>query len=129
MVGPKRQPEEEYVVWIKRATRVAEEKARKAKVPSWGDAYLQAKWRWAGKIANMCSTRWARKVTEWRDHVWWKDQSPGTIACPTRSRPGRYRRWEDDLVKYSQSKGWESWLEIAKDVHTWSSFENDFINF
>ena len=127
MVGPKRRPDEDYVSWIKRATKVAETKARKANVLCWVEAFLKAKWRWAGKIGIMPTDRWARRVTTWRDNAWWNTQSKGIVSCPIRSRPGRFVRWEDDLVAFAAEKNWESWFKAAADPEVWGAHEKEYV--
>ena len=129
MVGPKRGPDEEYVSWIKRATHIAETKAKQANCQCWERSYLRAKWRWAGKVANMSTDRWARRTTEWRDNAWWKEQSRGTITCPTRSRPGRFSRWDDDSVSFAKEMRWESWVTAAQNTKSWAKWEGAYVDF
>ena len=43
MVGPRRRPDDDYISWIKRATKIADEKARAAGVQCWCEAFLNAK--------------------------------------------------------------------------------------
>jgi len=50
--GPKRAPEEEWVPWIKRATKIAEERAREVGVECWLISHLRGKWRWAGRLVH-----------------------------------------------------------------------------
>ena len=127
MVGPARRPDEEYLSWVRRATRVAEDKARNAGVSCWVESYLKAKWRWGGKIICMPANRWAKRMTQWRDHTWWEQQSKGTVGCPIRSRPGRFSRWEDEFVSYAKHAGWDSWVVAASNPTTWQENEQHFI--
>ena len=127
IAGPGRHPEEDYVSWIRRATRVAEDKARKAGVSCWVEQYLKSKWNWAGNIINMPDTRWAKRMTQWRDHAWWDEQPKGTIGCPIRSRPGRFNRWEDELASYANRAGWNSWTHEASSETVWQESEQDFL--
>ena len=129
MVGPGRRPDEDYISWIRRATRTADHRAREAGVACWTESFLRSKWRWAGKIANMSPERWAKKTTDWRNHDWWSNQSRGTLTCPTRSRPGRFVRWEDDIVSFGKDKGWASWSEMAKLPETWQTFEDEYVKY
>ena len=50
--GPSRRTGEDWVPWVRRATRVAEEAAKAAGVKSWVHQHLLAKWRWAGHVAR-----------------------------------------------------------------------------
>ena len=82
MVGPGRKPDEEYIPWIKRSTKLAGERARDAGVDCWLKQQLRLKWNWAGTIANMTDERWAKRVTFWRDSKWQSEK--GTLRpCET----------------------------------------------
>ena len=61
--------------------------------------------------------RLARRTTFWRDRGWCADE-PHTLRS-LRARPGRQRRWEDDLHRYAAHEGWESWQAAAGDVVKW----------
>ena len=50
--GVGRQPNEDYVDWIIRATRKAESTATISGVRDWYKAHLAAKWSWAGHVAR-----------------------------------------------------------------------------
>ena len=129
IAGPGRHPEEDYVHWIQRATRVAETKARQAKVECWLQKQLLCKWAWAGRLANMEQSRWARKTTMWRDSAWWRDQAQTSRTRPLRSRPGRFSRWEDDMCRFAEFKGLPSWQESARNQDLWQDLAQDFITF
>jgi hypothetical protein len=123
----KRHPDEDYVDWIRRATRRAEGLARAAGVPCWVEEHLNCKWRWGRNIANMQENMWAQKTTFWRDAAWSAEQPRGSSRTAIRSRRGHFTRWEGDFVKYAGMHGWDSWQSIAADEQTWKSHEADFI--
>ena len=123
MVCPNRRPDEDYISWIKRATKKAEEKARAAGVGCWVEAFLTAKWRWAHKIMNMALDRWTSRTTKWRDSHWCFVQG----SRPLRVRPGRFMKWEDDLRQYAASETWINWQEKAQDPLTWNAHESKYV--
>ena len=51
--GPRRAPEEEWLTWIKRATKAAVQAADKAGIKSWVYQHARVKWNWAGHVARM----------------------------------------------------------------------------
>ena len=127
IAGPRRKPDEDYVTWIRRATRKAENLAHEAGVKDWVKSYLQQKWKWAAKVVNMPQERWAKQTTLWRDHDWWREQK--TSPHTTRARPGHFHRWENDFIKFAASKGYESWTQIAQNAGQWSALQEEFIIF
>ena len=132
VVCTRRWPEEEYVPWIRRATRKSEEVAKQAGVKCWLIMHMQAKWRWAQELATMGSERWAARTTFWRDSAWWAYQPRGGSsygARPMRARPGNLLRWEDDLRKYAEHCGWSSWQDAAQDKASWEKHEEAFIKY
>ena len=125
-----RRPEEDYLTWIRRATKKAEEEAKKSGVKCWLSMHLESKWRWAGSLANMSAERWAARTTFWRDSDWWSYQPRGSSsygARPIRSRPGNMLRWEDDLRKYAAQCDLDSWQEAASNEADWKSHEEAFV--
>ena len=133
--GPRRAPDEDWVHWVRRATKSATEKAACAGVKSWVQQHLEAKWRWAGHLARMEDYRsesWAFKATFWRDLMWKRDYGLGSAlySCrPLRARPGRWRRWEEEVWRYSWSLGIEDWRRFAKDKLAWHRAAEDFAKF
>ena len=123
MVGPRRSPNDDYVQWITKSTWATEEKARGAGIRCWVDAFLSAKWRWAGRITNMDADRLASRTTSWRDSAWCDAQS----SRPLRTRPGRHVKWEDDLRRYARTVNWPHWQGAALDLPTWIEHEQQFI--
>ena len=131
IVRIRRQPQEEWIDWVKRATKVAEELANKAGTACWIRRHLQMKWRWAGRIARMPWSRWARRVTLWRDCEWSEGQLQGASAYgarPMRSRPGQFQRWESELCKYCAHVGAEEWPRLAAREDSWETHTEAFVD-
>jgi hypothetical protein len=129
MVGPKRFPEENYVNWLKRATKTAEHKAQQAGIRCWLRLHLERKWKWAGDIVRMPEERWARRLTMWRSSDWWAEQARGSRTRPYRARPGNRLRWEDELRKYAEHAGIGTWQHVAGDTELWNNNMEPFIKF
>ena len=129
VAGPQRAPDEEYIVWIHRATQIAEQRARGAGIKCWLTQFLQMKWHWAGKLARMTNERLAKRSTFWRDSEWWGHQVRGASAYglrPMRARPGHVNRWENHIHKFSQTQGWDNWQEIAPNETVWTDHADRF---
>ena len=131
--GPRRRQDEDYVAWVTRATRIAEENARRSNVQSWVHQHLDAKWRWAGHVARMkdrCPDNWAYKSTTWRDAAYRADNAPGSEAYSLRTlraRPGRFLRWEQDIEKFAEHAGLNNWADAAKDKTKWFDLGSEFV--
>ena len=130
--GPRRQTDEDYLTWVRRATKEADKNARDAGVECWLRQYLHKKFAWAGRLTNMDEERLAKRAAQWRDSDWWKHQPRGASAYgfrPMRARPGNILRWEDDLRKFAESVAWESWQSKARSAETdWADFAEHFVS-
>jgi hypothetical protein len=74
-------------------------------------AARRRKWRWAGKVANMSTDRWARKLVEWRPR----------IGKRHRGRP--QTRWRDDIKDCAGAQ----WMQIASaDCDSWKRLEKTY---
>ena len=124
--GPRRQTGEDYVTWIRRSTRAAEASAKSAGVGCWVKEHLKAKWSWAGHLARMSQylrDSWAFKTTFWRDSAWKHEHAAGTILHsirPLRSRPGRWLRWEDEVVHGFELLESGAWRVSAAGRESWN---------
>ena len=128
----RRRPEEEYVPWIRRATKTAEQEATKCGVKCWLSMHLVNKWRWAGALANMGGERWAARTTFWRDSEWWSYQPRGGSsygARPFRPRPGNILKWEDEFRKYAAHCSWDFWQKVATREAEWQAHEASFVTY
>jgi len=134
IISPRREPDEDYVSWVRRATRIAEEVATAAGMRCWVRQYLYAKWQWAGHVARMVNYRqdsWAAVATFWRDANWKADYIRGSVlhSCrPLRSRAGRWSRWEDAIHAFCVHTNIENWRLKAQDKGSWSGLADNFVD-
>ena len=60
----------------------------------WESAALKAKWKWAGRLTNMHTSRWAKMISTYHPaDILQHDQ----INIPRRSKGRPRLRWEDDI--------------------------------
>ena len=126
MVWPGRKPDEECIPWIKRSTKLAEERARDAGTDCWLKQQMRLKWNWAGTIANMTDERRAKRVTFWRDSKWQSENGTSTLR-PLRDRPGNRMRWEDEMRKYTAHAGINFCASAAMNNVCWESNKDTFV--
>ena len=130
--GPRRATGEDWVSWVRRATKKATEAAERAGLKSWVFQHACAKWRWAGHVARMEEYRpesWAVKTTFWRSSAWRAENGPGSELYslrPLRSRAGRWLRWEDEVQRYRRSSGLGDWRREARNKTDWSGMAEEF---
>ena len=130
IAGPRRHAEEDYLTWIRPATKTADERAREAGCDCWLKQFLRKKWAWGGSVMRMSSERLALRATCWRDSKWWSLQPRGSSAYgvrPMRARPGKVARWEGDFQNFSAAQGWASWQDAAKSENLWDEAEELFV--
>ena len=125
IVGISRYPCEDYVTWVKRATRRARALASEANIKPWLQRQRKSKWDWAGHVARKSVSDWVWRVTFWRDREW-TDDVGGDCFRPMRRRAGRWSRWEDEVQKYAASIGWSRWSEAARDRDAWKCVADSF---
>ena len=111
----------DYVEWIKRATRKAEQAMAVNGVPDWVEECHARKYRWAGHVCRRDDGRWSRQVLNW---------------CPTGSRSnGRpLMRWSDSLNKFfdrmSETLGCPVvWMNEATDREAWIHMQAPYVEF
>ena len=104
--------DESWTEWIKRATKIAAEAAKKAGVVDWVQEQRRRKWRWAGHISRRDDGRWSTRLLDW-------EPAGG-------KRSWGVLRWEDTLCRFTKSKR-ESWQHAAKERIKWSSWEEEFV--
>ena len=97
---------EDYVLWIKRATRKAEEALAKHSVPCWVEESYRRKYRWAGHVARRDDERWSRQVLCWKP-----------VGVRAQGRP--LTRWSDALNKFFDGVSAAlgqciDWMSLAK---------------
>ena len=136
IAGPRRRPDDEWVEWIRRATRAARAVAKQAGIRFWLETHLKNKWGWAGHVTRMTEDRLAGRALRWRDSEWWQHELELPVRFQTR-RPHKTRwfRWEDELKRYAAHCGWASWQELARrrdcngKASEWLEKCNGFIKF
>ena len=85
--------EEDWIEYIKRSTKEAEEQMEKQKIPCWIETHRRLKLLMARRIASLPEKRWSKRVFDWHP---WLD-----TGIKTRRQVGRpKRRWKDDLNEY-----------------------------
>ena len=88
--------EEDWIEYIKRSTKEAEEHMKKMKIPCWIETLKRLKWRMARRIVSLPDERWTRKFFDWQ---------PGPDnKIKTRRMVGRpKRKWEDDINEFLET--------------------------
>ena len=76
----------------------------------WSAELSKRKWRLAGRVATLDTSRWPRILAEWTPNV--VQQLNGILAKRKVGRPRT--RWEDNLDEYSKVKGYRDWLHFAQ---------------
>ena len=102
IAGPGRQPDEEYVDWVIRATSVARTIAQDAGIRFWQANHLKSKWHWAGHVCRMGDEGVAKRSTKWEGSEWrrqavelfgnsWpRGKCPATTSVSVGRQFGRY---------------------------------------
>ena len=122
IVGTRPGATEDWVSWIRRATKIAKTWGTKSGVRRWTEAHAKAKWEWAGHATRRGEDTWVARTTRWRDSQWQLVQPRGGNAyrrdgMRTHVRPQRRRwlRWEDSLRKYAERHEHVAWQELTND--------------
>ena len=112
---------ENYVDWVQRATRKAEEAMDKYGVPDWVGEACKRKFQWAGHVSRRDDGRWSGQILRW---------------CPVGVRlQGRpVTRWSDALNKFYDSVSAAlgehiDWITLAADRDKWKQMEEAFVEF
>ena len=123
--------EEDWIEYIKRSTKEAEEHVEKQKNPYWIETHRRLKWRMARGIASLHEKRWTKRIFDWHP-------GPDT-RIKTRRQVGRpKRRWEDDLNEFLKTEETQektkydlmnnnSWMTEAKKYKEWKEKEDEFM--
>ena len=112
---------EDWVTWIKRATRDVEKAMREHNVSNWTHEIARRKFRWAGHIARRDDGRWTKLMLQW---------SASGRRC--QGRP--CTRWSDSINKYfsgltSSPVHSATWIMKAQDREYWKQAEEHYIKF
>ena len=93
--------EEDWIEYIKRSSKKAEEYMKKMKIPCWIETHRRLKWRMANRIVSLPEERWTKKIFDWRPGLDNKIKTRRLVGRPK-------RRWEDDIhefFKQDETKG------------------------
>ena len=113
MVGCRKQSDEEWVDYMKRATANAEHCATQRGARDWVQQQRFRKWKFAGKTARRDDHRWSQRLLQWTP--WFR--------CVPRRRVGRpAMRWEDCIMKMAGG----DWVEVAQDNSLWECLSHGF---
>ena len=121
--------EEDWIEYLKRSTRLAEEKMRTANFPCCTMTHKKMKWRLALRIASQPETRWSKKAAKWNPCL-----GSGCKASRAMGRPRK--RWEDDMnqfrkpeeteeTKGNDLKNKDTWMRGAQDQLRWKEMDKD----
>jgi len=131
--GRRRQPDEDWVTWIRQSTHMALNAAAAAGTKGWIQEHLARKWQWAGHVARMAAYRessWTFKLTVWRDSYWMSMQQPDSAeysSRPLRARAGRFRRWEHEAHTFASLMVLDvAWVVLAQDKKSWNDLTSAF---
>ena len=119
--------EEDWVEFIKRSTKDAEDHMKKHKIPCWIEVHRRTKWRMARRIVTLPQKRWNKRVFEWQTGL-------DTTLRTKRSLGRPKRRWEDDLNEFTKTeenhekaqydlKNNNSWMDEIQDYQKWKENE------
>ena len=85
--------EEEWIEFVKRSTKEAEEYMKKMKIPCWIETHRILKWRMARRIALLPKEIWTSKIFDWHPGLDNKIKTRRLVGRPK-------RRWEDDITEF-----------------------------
>jgi len=109
---------EDWVSYIKRATGVAEDCLKNARLEDWVQGQRRRKWRWAGHVARRWDERWSHKVLSF------------SAAGGNRRVGHPVTRWRDSIGSFvSANTTYTSaqWLTLAQDRDKWHNLEDAFV--
>ena len=89
--------EEDWIEYIKRSTKEAEEHLKKQKILCWIEIHRRQKWRMARRIITLPEKRWNRRVFNWHPGLDTSIRARRLVGRPK-------RRWEDDLNEFMKTE-------------------------
>eukprot|EP00973_Karenia_brevis_P053307 7409707-Karenia_brevis.AAC.1 len=126
IVGVRRQPEEQWVQWVRRVTAPTLNIARESRVRDWIDTHFERKWAWAGHVARRPYSAWTWKVTFWRDSSWQAWAQEWGNQRPLRPSRRRWMKFEDVLRRFCTQKGLGEWNRMSKNKTDWLLQSKEF---
>ena len=76
--------EEDWIEYIKRSTKEAEEHMKKLKIPCWIETHRRLKWRMARRIVSIPEERWTKKNFDWHPGIDNKIKTRRPLGRPKR---------------------------------------------
>ena len=113
---------ENWVDWIRRATREAEAKMQQAGLESWTTMHRRRKWQWAHRIATQEQDRWTARIIRWQPQIHSK-------RLVKRKQSRLRRRWDVDIQQYLQTAlghNAEHWQHLAKNADAWYNLQKGY---
>ena len=111
--------EEDWIEYIKRSTKEAEEYMKKKKLPCWIVIHKRLKWRMAKRIVSLPEERWTRTNFDWHPGLDNKIKTRRLVGRPKKDgrttnefiKPGEVKeRTKYDLMNNN------SWMTEAKKI-------------
>ncbi len=108
---------EDWVSWVRRATRVAEAELEKANLTDWVREQRKRYWDFAGRVARCFDGRWSHEVLDWVP-----ENGARRWGAPC-------KRWKDDIAKFLLQALDEplDWMLLAQDEQTWNDLRDRFV--
>ena len=110
---------ENWVDWIQRATREAEDAMCKFCISDWVAEVCKRKFGWAGHVCRRQDGRWSRQVLNWCP-VGWRDRGHPLM------------RWRDSFTSFFDNVSAAmtqhiDWMALAEDRDAWNALEEQFV--
>ena len=109
---------EDFVEWIQRTTREAEELMARYSINDWVTQQRDRVWQWAGKVARSTDGRWSHKILNYEP-----------LGSRLNGRPRA--RWTDQITSFLRQKmgntiDANTWILLAKDRSKWDDWQTEF---
>ena len=112
---------EDWVDWVRRATRDAEKYMTQYCIPDWIHEVRKRQFQWAGHVCRRTDGRWTKQVLGWTP-----------VGQRAVGRP--LTRWSDAVNKFFDHLGAATdchinWMSAAQDRGYWKQLEEHFLEF
>ena len=112
---------EPWVDFLKRTTRLVEDKLMAAGEKEWLASWRIRKWRWAGKLVSQNQHKWSYTALLWNPLL-----HSQRAAGRAQGRPRK--RWEEDFQQFFwYKKDSREWREVAANPTEWVQLEEHFL--
>ena len=118
--------EEDWIEYIKRSTKEAEEHMQKHKIPCWIEIHRKLKWRMARRIVSLPEKRWTRRVFDWHPGLGKRIRTRRQVGRPKKkngkmiSMSSLRRTKHEKRQKYDLMNN-NSWMMEAKKIQRMES--------